>query len=212
MNEQYQQIVTNAYGEIITPIDTSKPYAVSFQGSQKPFEFFSAWEVIDEQLKDIKEPTFLEVGAFKGLWAIAFFEWCKLEGKKGSYYAVSWMEHNPENKDLLKVLNHYKSQGFTCELVDKNSQLDSTQEYLTSTYLNKYSMVLIDADHRYNGVFKDITLYSKLASKLLMFHDIKPEGTSDICGVYRAIVDSNILFDYEISCASDQMGIGIKIV
>lgn len=211
MNEQFEKNVVDAYSKIIHPIDISKPYAISFDGSQKPFEFFKAWEIIGERLNDTSHPRFLEIGAFKGLWAIAFFEWCKLNNKKGSYITITWMEHNPANEDLLKVIRHY-TEEFLLELVDDNSQLDDTQVKVVNLTpdmnIDKYDLVLIDADHRYEGAKKDIELYSPLA-KILVFHDIRPEGANEHCGVYQAIKDSGIKLDYEIVCAADMMGIGI---
>lgn len=217
MNEQFAQQVGKVYSEIINVVDITRPYAVSFDGSQKPYEFFSAWEIINDALKDVNEPTFLEVGAYKGLWAIAFFEWCKLNNKKGSYGTITWMEHNPANKDLLKVISHYQNQGFVCKLIDANSQLEETAKQVTvldpQTFnIQKIDVILIDADHRYEGALKDIQLYKPLVGKLLVFHDIRPQEPNDGCGVFKAITDSNVTLDHQIACGNDIMGIGIMEV
>ena len=209
MNEQFEQQIGKVYGEVLTSIDITKPYAVSFDGSQKPFEFFSAWKIIDETLKDVTEPTFLEIGAYKGLWAIAFFEWCKMNGKQGRYFTVTWMQHNPANEDLRKVISYYQSEGFVCKLIDENSQLETTRDLCKKEH-DKFDLLLIDADHRHEGVKKDIELYYPLVGKLLVFHDIRPEPKNDSCGVYQAIVDSNITLDHQIVCGENMMGIGIK--
>lgn len=208
MNEQFEQRVAKAYGEIISSVDVSKPYAVSFDGSQKPYEFFAAWNIIDEKLQSVTEPTFLEIGAYKGLWAVAFFEWCKANNKQGRYFTVTWMEHNPANADLLNVKNYYTSEGFVCKLFDMNSQLESTKELVSKEH-KKFDVILIDADHRYEGAKKDIELYASLAGKLLVFHDIRPQEANESCGVYKAIVDSNVVLDHQIACSDNMMGIGI---
>jgi hypothetical protein len=209
MNEQLQQNIAEVYGKIIGPIDITKPYAVSFSGSQKPFELFTAWDIISE-LIDTDTPTFLEIGAFKGLWAIVFFEWCKLNNKKGVYVTVTWMEHNPDNNHLISVIEHYRKEGFECTLIDANSQIEETKVKASLSNGDKYDVVLIDADHRYDGSKKDIELYQPLA-KTLVFHDIRPEAANQNCGVYQAIKDSGLLpLDHEIACGGDMMGIGIK--
>ena len=215
MNEQFQQNVADAYSKLIGPVDINHPYAVSFNGSQKPFEFFKAWEIISEKLENVGNPTFLEIGAFKGLWAIAFFEWCKLNNKKGVYVTITWMEHNPDNNHLLNVIDNYKKEGFECLLIDDNSQLEETKYKIhcfkpESFEIITFDVVLVDADHRYEGSKKDIELYQPLA-KTLVFHDIRPESANQNCGVYQAIKDSGLLpLDHEIACAPDMMGIGIK--
>jgi hypothetical protein len=221
MNEQFQKTVTDVYSKLIAPIDTSAPYAVSFEGSQKPFEFFQAWQVIGESLEKSEHPSFLEIGAYKGLWAIAFFEWCKMNNKKGNYTTVTWMEHNPANEDLKKVIQHYTDLGCLITLIDANSQLSETSDMvkrhriiscadLNPFDLSKFDLVLIDADHRYEGTMEDIKLYSPMG-KVLVFHDIRPQDATPNCGVFKAIQDSNIQLDVEIACSGDMMGIGIKV-
>ena len=205
--EKFEKNVVEVYSKLHGSIDASQPCAVSFQGSQKPFEFFCAWDIISEKLKDVESPSFLEIGAWKGLWAIAFFEWCKLNNKKGRYTTVTWLEHDPNNSGLPSVKDHYIGEGFDFNLISASSQLLSTKNIVTN-HQTSYDFVFIDADHRYEGVTVDINFYSPLATKILAFHDIKPVGG----GVERAIKDAGIKFDNEFCCAEDLMGIGIKLI
>ena len=58
----------------------------------------------------------------------------------------------------------------------------------------------------------DIDKFASLATDLLLFHDIRPIEATDNCGVYKAIQDSNIKLDLEISVVDSEMGIGIKYI
>ena len=208
---ELQPLVSEAYGKIITPLPHCNPRDISFDGSQKPYEFYNAWMAIGEKLMDEDKPTMLEVGAYKGVWGIAFMEWCVLNKKQGEYCTVTWMEHNPANNDLLRVQKHYSDRGCSFKLIDANSQMAATKEEAVK-FKDKYSFVFIDADHRYEGVKKDIELYAPLATKALGFHDIRPREANDSVGVYKAIVDSGITLDKEIVDNDNTMGIGLKFI
>jgi hypothetical protein len=58
----------------------------------------------------------------------------------------------------------------------------------------------------------DIKKFSPLAEDILIFHDIRPKQTNPSCGVYQAILDSNIQLDEEIVTNEGIMGIGIKYI
>jgi hypothetical protein len=214
-NDVYtSQLTTNiveTYCKIIQPLDKlEKPCDVWFDGSQKPYEFYNAWNSVGDILKNEEIPTMLEIGAFKGLWAIAFFEWCKLNNKHGEYYTVTWLKHDCQNKDLKNVQKYYLEQGFKFKLFDKNSQLISTKEEVVKEK-SDFNFVFIDADHTYDGITKDIHLYSSLSTKILGFHDIRPrEIQINIMGVYKALEDNKIIFDKEFICDDTHMGIGLK--
>ena len=89
-----EQQIIQTYSQIHAPILYTNGLEVSFEGSQIQKEFFTAWEHITDYFK--KNPsnhiTFLEVGAWKGLWGIAFCEFCK--------------SHNPKNTINRFVQKH----------------------------------------------------------------------------------------------------------
>jgi hypothetical protein len=208
---ELQPRVSETYNKIIRPIPHCNVRDISFEGSQKPYEFFNAWITIGEKLMNEENPTMLEIGSFKGLWGMAFMEWCNLNNKRGEYCSVTWMQTNPANDDLLKVQKYYTDNGGSFKLVDANSQMVATKEEVLK-FRDNYSFVFIDADHRYEGVKKDIELYSPLATKMLGFHDIRPKDMNTDVGVYKAIMDSGIVLDKEIVDDDNTMGIGIKFV
>ena len=209
MNELHLNI-TKLYSEIHTTINYTNNCEVSFEGSQKQCEFFKAWDFISDFYSKNKksELTFLEVGAWKGLWGLAFYEFCKLNNIKGHYVTVTWIDHNVgPNKQLLKVISYLNENGLKADLVDGDSTTDECVNKVKSIR-DSYDMVFIDASHEYKDVVKDIPNYGPMAKDMLMFHDIRPE----IGGVYNAMQYHELKLDEEIIDSQDLMGIGIKYI
>ena len=147
--------------------------------------------------------SFLEIGAFKGLWAIALGVLCKKHGKTPLYATATWMKHNPENEDLISVCQRMKSDGFlSAKIIDGDSAAPSTIEAVHEAH-QAYDFVLIDADHSFEAVKKDIGNYAHLANEVLLFHDVVTKN-----GVAKAIESSGIGLHYVIS-RGQQMGIGL---
>jgi hypothetical protein len=209
MNQLHLNI-TKLYSEIHTTINYTNNCEVSFEGSQKQCEFFKAWDFISDFYSKNKksELTFLEVGAWKGLWGLAFYEFCKLNNIKGHYVTVTWIDHNVgPNKQLLKVISYLNENGLKADLVDGDSTTDECVNKVKSIR-DSYDMVFIDASHEYKDVVKDIPNYGPMAKDVLMFHDIRPE----IGGVYNAMQYHELKLDEEIIDSQDLMGIGIKYI
>ncbi len=180
-----------------------------YNGSQIKEEFTQAWEELTNIIKGIDGTlTFLEIGAYRGLWPLMLSMVCEELNKPFEYTTVTWISQDPNNDGIHKVINHYKNNNLTFNLIDQNSQLPNALNSLEESY----HIVFIDADHRYDGVMKDIKLYSPLASNLLMFHDIRPITPTSGCGVYKALEDSNITLDKEIVVDGEKMGIGFKYI
>jgi len=181
----------------------------TYHGAQIKEEFIQAWDELNKIILNCKSTfTFLEIGAYKGLWALKLAHICKNLNKNFKYTTITWLDQDPNNHEILKVKNFYKKNNLTFNLINSNSQDISTIKKLNKSY----DVVFIDADHRYEGVLKDIELYSPLAKKLLIFHDIRPIISTSNCGVYKAIKDSNIILDKEIVTTEDKMGIGLKFI
>lgn len=207
---ELQKLILETYSSLHGEVRYTNDGTVSFQGSQKQVEFFKAWESISNfyKGKNIKELSFLEVGAWKGLWGLAFCEFCKLNNIKGQYVTVTWISHDAEpNRSLYKTVSHLNDNGIQAYLIDG----DSTDQKIVEEVINrksKYDLVFIDASHEYDYVMKDIKNYGSLATDILAFHDIRAKQA----GVYRAIVDSNVSLDEEIVHSEETMGIGIKYI
>ena len=202
--------IVKLYSDIHTQVNYTNDCEVYFEGSQKPCEFFKAWDLISEyySINKKQELTFLEVGAWKGLWGLAFYEFCKLNNIKGHYVTATWIDHNiGPNTELLKVISYLNKNGMKADLVNGDSTSDECVNKVKSI-LDSYDIIFIDASHEYEDVMKDISNYGPLAKDLLMFHDIR----SKIGGVYNAIKDSDMKLDQEIIHSEDTMGIGIKYI
>lgn len=210
LDAEYRQVV----GEY--QVEYSYGYIpVSFHGCQIIPEFAATWadlaKVVAESDKDVI--TFLEVGAYKGLWALMFRHICEHYGKTPHYATVTWMEQDGNNHPLPKVKAVYDELGYRFDLVDGNSIDQSTKDRLIEAAgLEKFDIVFIDADHRYEFVKADIDLYADMASSVLFFHDIKPREKNENCGVYQAIQDSGIVLDVEHTTNDHIMGLGLKFI
>lgn len=209
MSQLHKNIV-DLYSSIHSPITYTNDVSVSFQGSQKQFEFFKAWDSISNFYfkNPVKELTFLEVGAWKGLWGLAFYEFCKLNNITGKYTTVTWISHDQQpNMGLYKTINYLNDGGLKATLIDGDST-DYKVIQEVNSHQTQYNIVFIDASHEYEYVMNDIKNYGPMAKDILAFHDIRAKEA----GVYRAIIDSKLVLDEEIVHSEETMGIGIKYV
>ena len=170
--------------------------------SQIVGEFFDTWEIIIKYIKknNLKEITFLEIGAYNGLWGLML----SYIGKKLNIpYKYTGMDFNltgDKRKNLAKLV-----EDSNCTIINADSQNPNTLKFIK----DKYNIVFIDGDHSYEGVTSDIKMYSKIATDMILFHDITSTDT-----VRKAINDSKIKLDEEISYQNERnhMGIGIKYI
>lgn len=192
--------IDNLYTTLISP-DTEK-----YDGSQNKAEFNDCIEYLDRRIREIddKEIWFLEIGAYKGLWALAFNILCNENNKIPRYVTVTWVSQDSNNQDLFKTQEYFRENGLFFKLIDADSTLEASLQRVTKVK-ESYHFVFIDGDHAFPSVMKDIKNYAPMASNLLIFHDI---NTKD-CGVHKAIQKSGIRLNLRISY-SDAMGIGIQ--
>ena len=204
------------YSLVHNPVSITNDDSISFDGSQIQSEFFPALEEIVNNFK-LKghyndELTFLEVGAWKGLWGMAFVEICKELGVKGKYITLTMIDQDPNNQPLYKTIDWINQQpNMTAELIDSDTMAENALDLVLEKG-KSFDVVFIDAGHKYHEVMNDIEKFAPLADSMLLFHDIKPINTTVNCGVYEAICNSDIKLDKEISVLNDQMGIGIKFI
>ena len=204
------------YSLVHNPVTITNDDSISFDGSQIQSEFFPTLEEIVNNFK-LKghyndELTFLEVGAWKGLWGMAFVEICKELGVKGKYITLTMIDQDPNNQPLYKTIDWINQQpNMTAELIDSDTMVENALDLVLEKG-KSFDVVFIDAGHKYHEVMNDIEKFAPLADSMLLFHDIKPINTTANCGVYEAICNSDIKLDKEISVLNDQMGIGIKFI
>lgn len=194
------QKIDQLYTSIISPdCDT-------YDGSQHRLEFRDCVEHLRCRMEEMETPEvwFLEIGAFKGLWALAFAVLCRECGKIPRYVTVTWMRHNPANQDILATKKHFDDSGLFFRLIDGDSADPQTVAQVTQ-FSPDYYFVFIDGDHSFKAVLRDIKHYAPLATELLWFHDINTRQ----CGVRRAIEKSRLHLNLEISYGPI-MGIGIR--
>lgn len=209
----FEQNVTEAYSKVHTPVAYTGNTDISFDGSQIQKEFFEAWKEIETfySKNKPKQLSFLEVGAWKGLWGLAFCEFCKLHNIEGNYTTITMIDHDPNNMPLYKTLNYIDENGCVSNLINMNTFDDKALDEVKSIS-EKFDMVFIDAGHKYHEAKNDIDKFFNLAKDMVLFHDIRPIEADNSCGVYQAIVDSNIVLDREICYNGNIMGIGIKYI
>lgn len=203
MIEDFDKIYQQVYDQSPGTVDPV------YYGSQIKSEFIQAWnELIGLIQKTEGTFTFLEIGAYRGLWPLMLSYVCESLGKSFEYTTVTWLDQDPNNEGIHKVFKYYEDRGLSYNLINKNSQTQEARDAVEDSY----DVVFIDADHRYEGVKRDIELYSELATKVLMFHDIRPVLTTQDCGVFQAISDCGISIDKEIVVDGSKMGIGFSFV
>lgn len=206
----FKNNLVDLYSRVVEPVSIHEGPGPSFNGSQIPDELFGAWTAIDNfySKNPSKHISFLEIGAYKGLWALALSEFCKAKGLTYEYATVTYMSQDPNNNPLYNVQEYYEEENASFTLVNSPSQDRSVLDKLKSNY----NIVFIDGDHSYAMVKEDISIYAPMATDMLLFHDIRPIISNPSCGVYEAITDSNLELHEEIVVDGGWMGIGIHYV
>jgi hypothetical protein len=209
----FEQKVVEAYSNVHSLVSYTNDEAISFDGSQIQKEFFEAWKEIESFYSNTKpkQLSFLEVGAWKGLWGLAFCEFCKVHDIEGLYTTITMIDHDPNNRPLFKSLDYMGDNGCVSNLIDMNTFDERALEEVKKIS-DKFNIVFIDAGHKYHEAKNDIDKFFDLAEDLVLFHDIRPIEPDNSCGVYQAILDSNIVLDREICYNGNIMGIGIKYI
>lgn len=211
MIEEFDKI----YKQIIGTTPTVS--GLTYDESQYKEEFIETWNEITSYVEknNLKKIKWLEIGAYKGLWALMLSFICEHLEIDYEYVTVTWLDQDPEkNKYLFEVQKYYQDKGKNFYIIDGMSQnLESKNEVLKIN--KKYNVVFIDGDHSYQGVLDDIKLYYELSTDIAMFHDIRPKQITPGCHleVYPAIMDSNIILDKEIvHDPTGIRGIGLKFI
>jgi len=98
MNPMLLEKIDKLYAELISP-DIE-----NYDGSQNKAEFHDCIEYLDRRIREIDDTEiwFLEIGAYKGLWALAFNVLCIENQKTPKYVTITWISQDPNNQGLLK--------------------------------------------------------------------------------------------------------------
>ena len=116
---------------------------------------------------------------------------------------------------LEKAVAHLKAKGYNVSCLFGDSQAAGTKRMVVNR--GPYDAVLIDGDHRLEGVTRDWSMYGKLG-KVIAFHDIV--GTGQIELVHGNPVEVPILWQtikasgvetVEFIGAGSAMGIGVVL-
>jgi predicted O-methyltransferase YrrM len=168
-----------------------------------------------EKVQELEPKTILEVGTARGG---TLFLLCRSApedaeivsldlpyGKNGGGYP-KWKE---------PVYQLFAKSGQQLTLLRENSHLKESRKRVEGAVRGKkFDLVMIDADHSYDGVKRDFELYSPLVSErgILVLHDILPNRFDPEIDVHRfwkevsaAHQCEEIVDDYQQGC----LGIGV---
>lgn len=143
------------------------------EASQQPLELERLVDILMEK----RVASYLEIGARHG---DTFYEIVRSLPKTGLYVAVdlpnsvwgsSW-----SMDCLIDCVEELQKQGYNAHYVLGDSRAPEVIELIQS--LGRFDAVLIDGDHRYDGVFADFSNYG--GAKIVAFHDIAGDGL--VCG------------------------------
>jgi len=119
---------------------------------QNPFEFRRTIQI----LKSLQTTSLLEIGTGYGLFAKHLMDICHI--------FVASIDKSPLD-------------GSYPNMLIRDSQTDESFNWAkkvaeTSTYSGKFDVVYIDGAHDYESVLSDLKMYTPLAKKAVMFHDV----------------------------------------
>jgi len=132
--------------------------------------------------------TVVEIGTAAGG---SFYAWCAVANREATIVSID-LPGGPfgggySDEDFPR-LRSYGRVGQHLSFILADSHLASTYERLSETLAGAgIDLLMIDADHTYDGVRRDFELYSPLlaANGLVAFHDILPHRNDRRCEVDR---------------------------
>lgn len=136
-------------------------------GNQDEFEFAKFIDLVGS----LKVRRYLEVGCRNG---DTFYSVMKTIGVGGFGLAVDLPENSSSKSNLIETVSELNRIGIAAEVLFGDSQSPAVVE--EAAIHAPFDMILIDADHRYEGVKRDFETYGRLAP-VIALHDITaPRG------------------------------------
>lgn len=195
----------NTFANILEERSMTRPKTLSgLKAGQKTKELDQLVALLNE--KEVR--SYLEIGARHGdTWyhivknvpSIKYTVAVDLPG--GAWGTETSADYLKRAADALRQL---PDRDLSIEVIFGSSQEDKIQEQILHL-LPSYDAVLIDGDHRYEGVRRDFELYAPHARKLVAFHDIAGEGVHqrsagypvEVPRLWREIIESKDAPFYE---------------
>jgi predicted O-methyltransferase YrrM len=132
--------------------------------------------------------TVVEIGTAAGG---SLYAWCAVAQEDATIVSID-LPGGPfgggYSEEDIPLLRSYGRVGQRLSFILADSHLASTCEQLSETLAGAgIDLLMIDADHTYDGVRRDFELYSPLlaANGLVAFHDILPHRQHSRCEVDR---------------------------
>lgn len=160
-------------------------------------------------LKKRKLNTVVEIGTYKGG---TFYAWCKIAEPNATLVSID-LPKGPFGGGYtlkkLKKFRGYNRKNQKLYFLRKDSHKKSTKKGLIRILKDrKIDLLMIDGDHRYEGVKEDWKLYSPLVKKngLIVFHDIVYHPKVPECKVDRLWKEIKIGYKHTEFIDNDKMG------
>jgi predicted O-methyltransferase YrrM len=156
--------------------------------------------------------TVVEIGTYRGG---CFFAFCRVADRNGTLVSVDLpggMFGGGYNDEELRDLRGYGLPGQSLHFVAADSQDAATRDAVVARLDGRrIDFLMIDGDHRYEGVRRDFELYSPFVGSdgLIALHDILPHPEAPLCQV--DIFWNEVKSDYrhvELVDAAEEWGVG----
>ena len=130
--------------------------------------------------------TVVEIGTYRGGTLYAF---CRVAASSAAVVSVDLpggLFGGGYTDEQLEVLRGYGLPGQSLHFLRTDSQEPATRDAVVSVLGDQgIDFLMIDGDHRYEGVRRDFELYAPLVRQggLIAFHDILPHPQQPLCQV-----------------------------
>ena len=175
----------------------------NYNGSQNANEFFAMWGILSQYiiLRKLKKVRFLEIGAYKGLWALMLSHICDKLKVDYEYTTITKLSQDSTN-NLTGPMVYYYNKNKHFKVIDKYSQDPSVVNDLDK----EYDFVFIDGGHSYDEAFSDFMVFPNFCKSILFWHDLSSED------VQKAYKNAGVFMHEQFLVDSRYCGIGINYI